>query len=170
MFVFMFLWQSSAQFRDQPIMLIFYLLAMLCCSAYKVYLLCSILCSRIRIVLSLLSLFIYKFAWISHYSRQCTKTGLLGCVYKCHQIMLYVLLKNNCLIRVYQSFVAIFKKIFSIVLVLCLMLSVTYYAQNYADIIGWSLVHIIAMSPCLQYKFTALRKNLTISTNLYWES
>ena len=42
---------------------------------------------------------------------------------------------NDCLIRIYQSFVAIFP----IMLALCLMLSVTYYAQNYAAIIGWSL-------------------------------
>ena len=47
--------------RDQPIMLIF-LPIMLRCSAQKSYLLCSKLCSRIRIVLSLLSLFVYKFA------------------------------------------------------------------------------------------------------------
>ena len=33
-----------------------------------------------------------------------------------------------------------FSKIFPIMLALCLMLSVTYYAQNYAGIIGWSLV------------------------------
>ena len=39
--------------RDRPIMLII-LPIMLCCSAHKIYLLCS----RIRIVLSLLSLFI----------------------------------------------------------------------------------------------------------------
>ena len=38
----------------------------------------------------------------------------------------------NCLLK--------FSKIFPIMLPLCLMLSVTYYAQNYAGIIGWSLV------------------------------
>ena len=43
--------------RDRPIMLII-LPIMLRCSAHKIYLLCS----RIRIVLSLLSLFIYTFA------------------------------------------------------------------------------------------------------------
>ena len=47
--------------RDRPIMLMF-LPIMLCCSAHKIYLLCSKLCSRIKIVLSLLSLFVYKFA------------------------------------------------------------------------------------------------------------
>ena len=52
--------------RDWPIMLIF-LPIMLCCSAQKSYLLCSKLCSKIRIVLSLLSLFVYKFVRISHY-------------------------------------------------------------------------------------------------------
>ena len=46
--------------RDRPIMLIF-LPIMLCCTAHKIYLLCSKLCSRIRIVLSLSSLFKYKF-------------------------------------------------------------------------------------------------------------
>ena len=43
---------------------------------------------------------------------------------------MYVLLDNDCLVRVYQLFVA------------TLMLSVTYYAQNYAGIIGWSLLAI----------------------------
>ena len=51
---------------------------------------------------------------------------------------LYVLLNNGCSIRVYQSFVASFKT-FPIMPALCSMLSVTYYAQNYAGIIGWSL-------------------------------
>ena len=49
--------------KDQPIMLTF-LPIMLCCSAHKICLICSILCSRKRIVLSLFSLFIYKFTWI----------------------------------------------------------------------------------------------------------
>ena len=38
-----------------------------------------------------------------------------------------------------QLFVVIFSKIFPIMLALCSMLSVTYYAQNHAGIIGWSL-------------------------------
>ena len=45
----------------------------------------------------------------------------------------YILLDNDCSIRVYKLFVVIFQK-------LCLMLLVTYYAQNYAGIIGWFLV------------------------------
>ena len=52
---------------------------------------------------------------------------------------LHVLLHNDYSIRVYQSFVAIFQKYFLFMLALCSMLSVTYYAQNYAGIIGWSL-------------------------------
>ena len=59
-------------------------------------------------------------------------------VYK--QNTLYVLLDNDCSIRVYQSFVAILQKIIPIMLALCLMLSVTYYAQNCTGIIGWSLI------------------------------
>ena len=39
--------------RDQPIMLLF-LTIMLCCNALKIYLLCSLLCSRTRIVVRLL--------------------------------------------------------------------------------------------------------------------
>ena len=50
-----------------------------------------------------------------------------------------VSLANDCSIRVYQSIAAIFQHIFLIMLTLCSMLSVTYYAQNYAGIIGWSL-------------------------------
>ena len=34
-----------------------------------------------------------------------------------------------------------FSKIFPIILALFLMVSLTYYAQNYAGIIGWSLVY-----------------------------
>ena len=33
-----------------------------------------------------------------------------------------------------------FSKLYPIMLALCLMLSVTYYAQSYAGIISWSLV------------------------------
>ena len=59
---------------------------------------------------------------------------------------------NDCSIRVYPSFAATCHKcrnvainefyIFPIMLALCLMLSVTHYAQNYAGIIGGSLVAI----------------------------
>ena len=52
---------------------------------------------------------------------------------------MHVLMDTDCSIRVYKSFFAI-SKIFPIMLALCLMLSVTYYAQNYAGITGWSLV------------------------------
>ena len=60
-YVFNLLSLGRILIRDQPIMLIFSPI-MLCCSAQKFYLLCSKLCSRIRIVLSVLSLFTYKFA------------------------------------------------------------------------------------------------------------
>ena len=48
---------------------------------------------------------------------------------------IHCFLDNDCSIRVYLSIVAIFL----ILLARCLMLSVTYYAQNYTGIIGWSL-------------------------------
>ena len=38
-----------------------------------------------------------------------------------------------------------FSKTFPIKLALCLMLSVIYYAENYAGIIGWSLVYVVAI-------------------------
>ena len=49
-----------AMYRDQSVILIFSPV-MLCCSVQNFDPLCSILCSRIRIVLSILSLFVYKF-------------------------------------------------------------------------------------------------------------
>ena len=73
---------------------------------------------------------------ITTYSTQFRKTILLGCIYKRGT----VLLDNDCSIRVYQSFVV---RIFPIMLALCLMFSVTYYAQTYAGIIGWSLFMIV---------------------------
>ena len=49
---------------------------------------------------------------------------------------------NDCSIRVYRLFAATRHKCrnITIMLALCLMLSVTHYAQNYAGIIGGSLV------------------------------
>ena len=81
---------------------------MLCCSAHKIYLLCSKLCSR-RIVLSLLSI-IYSCYYQYLYANFHNKSTLIVDnvfirVYK--QNALYVLLDNDCSIREYQSFVAI---------------------------------------------------------------
>ena len=56
-----------------------------------------------------------------------------------------LLLENDCSIRVYQSFAAIFQKYFWYYI--CLMFSVTYYDQNYAGIIGWSLIAICEIIP-----------------------
>ena len=74
---------------------------MLCCSAHKIYL----------GYVSLLSLFTYI---------SIIKAVLLGCIYKWQQRSLYVLLDNYCSIRVYQSFVVIFSKLFPIMLALML--------------------------------------------------
>ena len=63
----------------------------------------------------------------------------------------YAPLDDDCSIRACQSFAKIFHKcityiainlfyIFSVMLVLCLMLSVTHYFQNYAGIIGESAI------------------------------
>ena len=61
----------------------------------------------------------------------------------------YALPYDDCPIRVYLSFTIIFLKClilllisilrFSIMLALCLIVSMTHYAQNYAGIIGGSL-------------------------------
>ena len=53
---------------------------------------------------------------------------------------LHVHLYSDCLIRVLSIICSNFSKIFPIMLALCLMLLVTYYAQNYAGIISWSLL------------------------------
>ena len=97
--------------RDQPYYA--YLAAMLCCSAHKLYWMYSKLYSRIRIVLRL---FIYKFTKeVTTYIWQFWMTVLLGYVY--HSI------------RVYQWFLLSLK--IPIMLPVCSMHSVTYYAQNH---------------------------------------
>ena len=53
---------------------------------------------------------------------------------------LHVHLYSDCLIRVLSIICSNFSKIFPIMLALCLMPLVTYYAQNYAGIISWSLL------------------------------
>ena len=60
-------------------------------------------------MLTLLSLYMHE--KVNTYIRQFRKTVLLGCIHKWQQIHLH----NDCSIRVYQSFVAIFK-IFPIML------------------------------------------------------
>ena len=50
------------------------------------------------------------------------------------------------------------KKILPIMLASCLMLSVTYYAQNYAGIIGWSL-----MAVAIYTQYDGL-----LSANMHW--
>ena len=47
---------------------------------------------------------------------------------------------NDCSIRVYGSLIIFFLKTLPIMLALCLMLLVTYYAFNYARIIGQDLI------------------------------
>ena len=56
----------------------------------------------------------------------------------------------NCLLK--------FSKIFPIMLALCLMLSVTYYAQNYAGIISWSL--LIGDLKCSDHEYLCWKLNV----------
>ena len=89
-------------------------------------------------MLSLLSLFAYKL--VTTDSRQFRKTVLLGCIYKWQQNTLYIGSLRQCLFNYSISIICYnFLKIFPVMLVLRLMLSVTYYVQNHAGIIGWSL-------------------------------
>ena len=90
--------------RDQPIMLIF-LPIMLCCSAHKIY----PLCSRIRIVLYI-QICINKSLLIA----ENLETVLLGCIYRWQQNN--VLFDNDCSIRVYQSLCCIFSNYAGIML------------------------------------------------------
>ena len=60
--------------------------------------------------------------------------------------LLHVSSFNDCSTRVYRSLAATCSNkfyIFPIMLALCLMLSVTHYAQNYAGIIGGSLFAVM---------------------------
>ena len=83
-------------------MLIFYLI---CYAAVLIiYLLCSKLCSRIGIVLSL-QICMNKLLLIAD-------NVLLGCIYKWQQNIPHVLFDNDCSIRVYKSFVTVFQKYF----------------------------------------------------------
>ena len=66
------------------------------------------------------------------------KTVLLGCTYKCQQYTVCFLIQwelNDSISIICCNF----SKAFITMPALCLMLSVTCYAQNYAGIIGWSL-------------------------------
>ena len=82
----------------------------------------------------------------------------------------YALSYGDCSYRVYQSFTKVFTNVlvllilhFPIHMALCLMHSMTYYAQNYAGIIGGSLItwvgklksvqHVII---CIPIQFTRL--------------
>ena len=49
---------------------------------------------------------------------------------------------GECSIRVYRSLLIFLTKYFLIMLALCLMLLGTYYAQNYASIIGGCLIRV----------------------------
>ena len=67
------------------------------------------------------------------------KTVLLGCIYKWQQNALQFFNLEQTIFQQHCNF----SKIFPTMLALCLMLSVTYYAQNYAGIIGWSLLQTL---------------------------
>ena len=81
------------------------------------------------------------------------KTVLLECINERYQVYYYALLYGDCSIRVYRLFITIFHNClilllifilhFPIMLELCLTLSMTYYAQNYAGIIGGFLARAI---------------------------
>ena len=125
--------------------MLLFLPIMLCCSALKIHLLCSILYAQEQGLLSDYMLFIYNFARTIHYMPQTIfiKTFLLECVNEWFQVYHYALSHDDCSIRVYRSFTTIFHKclillltLYPIMLTLCLMLSVTHYAQNYGGIIG----------------------------------
>ena len=117
--------------------MLLFLSIMLCCSALKIYLLCSILCRTIILVRVLCYLYTSLYEQITTCSRQLRKTVLLECIYEwCPSIPLD-LSNDDCFIRVYRSFTSIFHKhmniainifyIFPIMLALCLMLSLTHY-------------------------------------------
>ena len=110
--------------------MLLFLSIMLCCSALKIHLLCS----RTRILA-------YNFAWqFTTCSRQFLyRAVLLECINETQ----YPLSYDDYSIRVYQLFTTIFHKFlmflifalhFLIMFALCLMLSITHCAQNYAGI------------------------------------
>ena len=102
----------------------------LCRGARIIYLLCS----KLKLI-NLLSLFVYRLTSISHYtySRQCRKTVLLGCIYKWKQNRLCSTM------TVQLEYINHLLQFFKNISYYAGIMSVTYYAQNYASIIGWSL-------------------------------
>ena len=106
---------------------------MLCSGAQNFHLLCSILCSCEKLVLKF-DCFIRVYSLVS--------LNFLSQLFYLKFNTLAVVQNSNgeCSIKVYNH---IFSQTVPIMLALCLMLLATYYAQNYADIIGWSLIEII---------------------------
>ena len=117
------------------------------------YVLCSILCPRTGIVVRLLC---YLYAILHEHFTTCSRqflfmnTVLLKCINERIKVYHYALSCGDSSIRVYQLFTTIFHKClillltfilhFLLMLALCLMLSMTHYAKNYAGIIGKSLL------------------------------
>ena len=130
-------------------LLCLFLPIMLCCSAHKIYLSCSKLCLRIRNVLSLFSLFMYiqvcmnKLLLITQFR----KTVLLGCLYKWQKTQLPGIFSKTMTVQL--EYINHLSKTLPISLALCLILSVTYYTQNCAGIIGWSLLCLICIPSAL---------------------
>ena len=66
----------------------------------------------------------------------------------------------------YINYLLQFSKIFPIMLALCLMLSLTYYAQNYAGIIGWSLpVAVAFVTRCFVMIYSVILRLLHVSSS-----
>ena len=107
--------------KDQPNMLLF-LSIMLCCSALKIHLLYSILCSRTVIVVRLLwYLYTILHEQFTKCNRKFVKTVLLECInerYQVHHVQSY----DDCSIRVYRSFTTIFHKCLVLLLILIFIL------------------------------------------------
>ena len=89
----------------------------------------------------------------------------------------YALLDGDCFITLYQLFVPIFHKyitivinvcyIFPIMLALCLMLSMTHYAQYYAGIIGGSLFETTTFYIEKSYQLSIVGFNLCYCLDCY---
>ena len=108
------------------------------------------------------------------------KTVLLECINEGIKIYHYALSYGDCTIRVYRLFTTIFHKClilllifilhFPIMLLLCLMLSMTNYAQNYAGIIGGSLAVILFKIKKLSNSMITILYNQLTMGHVIWPS
>ena len=135
---------------NHQLIICLFLPIMLWCSALKIYLLCSILCLRARIIARLYTSLHEQFTTCS---KQFIKTVLLECINEWYQSTYTITLYHTMTVlleyidrSIQLSIKLMYKYWFYFkYLLLSLVLLMVHYAQNYVGIIGGSLGGMIAV-------------------------